>query len=64
MCQEVFATVMDFFASGAPVFKEDHAPKTEAAGEEDDEVVAMVKELLDTRIRPVIHEVCCAELVH
>jgi hypothetical protein len=53
--QEVFAVIMDFFASGAPVFKEDVVRQTSAA-DDDDEVVAMVKELLDTRIRPVIHE--------
>lgn len=56
---EIFATIMDFFASGLPVVHE--AAYAEAAGltlddEDDDEVVLMIKELLDTRIRPTVQE--------
>ncbi|XP_038602596.1 NFU1 iron-sulfur cluster scaffold homolog, mitochondrial isoform X2 [Tachyglossus aculeatus] len=47
---DIYATIMDFFASGLPVVTEE-APSAEAATEEEDEVVAMIKELLDTRIR-------------
>ncbi|NXS03370.1 NFU1 protein, partial [Oxylabes madagascariensis] len=48
---DIYATIMDFFASGLPVVT-DEAPRTDtAASEEDDEVVLMIKELLDTRIR-------------
>ncbi|NXY00100.1 NFU1 protein, partial [Centropus bengalensis] len=48
---DIYATIMDFFASGLPVVTEE-APRTDtAASEEDDEVVLMIKELLDTRIR-------------
>ncbi len=55
---EVFATVMDFFSSGLPVINEEaeaNSPDTQVQ-EDDDEVVAMIKELLDTRIRPTVQE--------
>lgn len=56
MKPDIYATIMDFFSSGLPVVTED-APRSEtAATEEDDEVVAMIKELLDTRIRPTVQE--------
>ncbi|XP_027007136.1 NFU1 iron-sulfur cluster scaffold homolog, mitochondrial isoform X1 [Tachysurus fulvidraco] len=54
---DVFATIMDFFTSGIPVINEDTVPRTDTApSEDDDEVVAMIKELLDTRIRPTVQE--------
>ncbi|CAM4631035.1 NFU1 iron-sulfur cluster scaffold homolog, mitochondrial isoform X2 [Lepidochelys kempii] len=53
---DIYATIMDFFASGLPVITEE-APRTDtAASEDDDEVVLMIKELLDTRIRPTVQE--------
>ncbi|KAF7236716.1 hypothetical protein EYD10_16565 [Varanus komodoensis] len=53
---DVYATIMDFYASGLPVITEE-APHSETApSEEDDEVVLMIKELLDTRIRPTVQE--------
>ncbi|NWI65522.1 NFU1 protein, partial [Todus mexicanus] len=53
---DIYATIMDFYASGLPVVT-DEAPRTDtAASEEDDEVVLMIKELLDTRIRPTVQE--------
>ncbi|XP_075391647.1 NFU1 iron-sulfur cluster scaffold homolog, mitochondrial isoform X3 [Tenrec ecaudatus] len=51
---DIYAAVMDFFASGLPLVTEETA--SEAGSEEDDEVVAMIKELLDTRIRPTVQE--------
>ncbi|XP_051964704.1 NFU1 iron-sulfur cluster scaffold homolog, mitochondrial-like [Xyrauchen texanus] len=54
---DVFATIMDFFSSGLPVVNEADAPRADTApSEDDDEVVAMIKELLDTRIRPTVQE--------
>ncbi|KAJ7305284.1 hypothetical protein JRQ81_011201 [Phrynocephalus forsythii] len=53
---DIYATIMDFYASGLPVIT-DEAPRSDtAASEEDDEVVLMIKELLDTRIRPTVQE--------
>ncbi|XP_068594504.1 NFU1 iron-sulfur cluster scaffold homolog, mitochondrial [Brachionichthys hirsutus] len=54
---DLFAAIMDFFSSGLPVVNEDSQPNTDTApSEDDDEVVAMIKELLDTRIRPTVQE--------
>ncbi|XP_029915515.1 NFU1 iron-sulfur cluster scaffold homolog, mitochondrial [Myripristis murdjan] len=54
---DVFAAIMDFFATGLPVLNEDSLPSADTApSDDDDEVVAMIKELLDTRIRPTVQE--------
>ncbi|XP_065223716.1 NFU1 iron-sulfur cluster scaffold homolog, mitochondrial-like [Planococcus citri] len=55
---EIFATLMDFFATGLPIITE---AKSKSEGDvaeegEDDETVLMIKELLDTRIRPIVQE--------
>ncbi|KAB1266855.1 NFU1 iron-sulfur cluster scaffold-like protein; mitochondrial [Camelus dromedarius] len=50
---DIYATIMDFFASGLPLVTEETS-SGEAGSEDDDEVVAMIKELLDTRIRYVL----------
>ena len=44
---------MDFFASNLPVVNEDAEPVSADTEiyEDDDDTVAMIKELLDTRIR-------------
>ncbi|XP_020635812.3 NFU1 iron-sulfur cluster scaffold homolog, mitochondrial isoform X1 [Pogona vitticeps] len=53
---DIYATIMDFYSSGLPVIT-DEAPRSDTApSEEDDEVVLMIKELLDTRIRPTVQE--------
>ena len=57
---DIFACIMDFFASGQPVMLDADdaaaAPADTAIDEEDDEVVQLIKELLDTRIRPAVQE--------
>ena len=55
----VFATIMDFFTSGQPVLFEEDEKEAYATGEpaeEEDETVMMIKELLETRIRPTVQE--------
>lgn len=72
---EIFAVIMDFFASGIPVLT-DAAPNTDTRNkkpyvfiyhycyyqffiefnEDDDETVMMIKELLDSKIRPTVQE--------
>jgi Fe-S cluster biogenesis protein NfuA len=48
----VLGVVMEHFTSGQPLLLHDNA---EAAGdEEDSEVVAQIKELLETRVRPAV----------
>ncbi|XP_026477416.1 NFU1 iron-sulfur cluster scaffold homolog, mitochondrial-like [Ctenocephalides felis] len=53
---ELFATIMDFFASGLPVLTEAKPSSDTQINEEDSETVMMIKELLDTRIRPTVQE--------
>lgn len=60
---EIYATIMDFFASGLPVVTEateqDKAKAAESSQEgeeEENETVALIKELLDSRIRPTVQE--------
>jgi len=55
---EIYAIIMDFFASGLPVVTESKGESTDEseAVEEEDETVALIKELLDSRIRPTVQE--------
>lgn len=57
---DIFATIMDFFASGLPVITEDEVEPDRASSsgdyDEEDETVQMIRELLDTRIRPTVQE--------
>lgn len=52
----VFATLMDFFSSNQPIILDEKDQEIAEDGEEVDETVAMIKELLDTRIRPTVQE--------
>ncbi|HUC11083.1 MAG TPA: NifU family protein [Stellaceae bacterium] len=54
----ILAAIMEHFTTGRPVFAEgveisDAAPGHDAE-DEDDEVVAQIKELLETRVRPAV----------
>ena len=57
---EVFAAVMEFYSSGDPLFRDQAEVDAMAAAggtapdPNDSEVVLMIKELLDTRIRPSV----------
>lgn len=59
---EVFSFIMEHFSSGKPLFKEgsevseDDEPEDTRILDSDSEVVAMIKDLLATRIRPSIME--------
>ncbi|XP_065078198.1 NFU1 iron-sulfur cluster scaffold homolog, mitochondrial-like [Ochlerotatus camptorhynchus] len=53
---EVFAVVMDFFASGLPVVTDAKPMGDTQVNEDDDEAVQMIKELLDSKIRPTVQE--------
>lgn len=56
---EIYSSMMEFFTAGHSLFPD---PSTAQAGADttildtDSEVVAMIKELLDTRVRPAIQE--------
>lgn len=53
---EIYAVIMDFFASGLPILTDEKPPADTEIEDDDDEVVALIKELLDTRIRPTVQE--------
>lgn len=65
---EIFAVIMDHFAMNLPIINEemdkiasernenDHYPTDENMKEEDKETVELIKELLDSRIRPTVQE--------
>jgi len=54
---EIFATLMDFFTSGLPVVHlEEKMVGDSGETDEDDDTIQMIKELLDTRIRPTVME--------
>ena len=52
----VFSAIMDHYASGKPAVSEMAEVTDTTIFEHDDEVVAMIKELLETRIRPAVQE--------
>jgi len=53
---EIYATIMDFFASGLPILTDAKPTSDTQIHEDDDEIVMMIKELLDSRIRPTVQE--------
>lgn len=55
---EVFAAIMDFYTSSQPLFYDAKTPSPSdtAIKEDDDEIVAMIKELIETRIRPAVQD--------
>lgn len=53
----VLAAIMEHFTAGRPVVTGESADgetPAGAAGEEDDEIVSQIKELLETRVRPAV----------
>ncbi len=50
----VLSTVVDHFVSGRPVVEGDADLADEDVAPEDAEIVAQIKELLDTRVRPAV----------
>ncbi|KAI9469342.1 scaffold protein Nfu/NifU N terminal-domain-containing protein [Zychaea mexicana] len=58
MKPDIYAAIMDHFSSGQPIVFDanDLAASDTAIHEDDSEEVQMIKELLDTRIRPAIQE--------
>jgi len=53
---QIFGLITEFYMSGEPLLTGDSAPSDTAIQPEDDEIVATIKELLDTRIRPIVQE--------
>lgn len=54
---EIFSLLTEHFSSGMPVVQEGTEVASDTAAHEDDtEVVSMIKEIIDTRVRPAIQE--------
>ncbi|CAL9768879.1 unnamed protein product [Musa acuminata subsp. burmannicoides] len=55
---EIFAAIMDFYSSGKPLLLDSNVAAyiDTAIHEDDSEIVAMIKELLETRIRPAVQD--------
>jgi Fe-S cluster biogenesis protein NfuA len=51
---KVLGAIMEHFLAGAPVLLEDAEAEAEDVDPADQEVVAQIKELLDTRVRPAV----------
>ncbi len=49
---QLLAAIMDHYTSGAVLLTDDG--KAQVAGEDDSEVVAQIKELIETRVRPAV----------
>jgi len=49
----VLGAIMEHFTAGKPILAEGAAPSAAAEGEDSD-IVAQIKELLDTRVRPAV----------
>lgn len=53
---EVFAAIMDHYATGKPALTDAPEITDTTIFDDDDEVVTMIKELLESRIRPAVQE--------
>jgi len=56
MRPEIFSCLMDFFDSDKPVLVSEPIISDTTILDDDDEVVAMIKELIEQRIRPAVQE--------
>ncbi|KAF9948494.1 hypothetical protein BGZ65_008031 [Modicella reniformis] len=59
MKPDIYSSIMDFFASGQPIINSEDGETVHSDTmilEDDSETVQMIKELLDTRIRPSIQD--------
>ncbi|MEM8784453.1 MAG: NifU family protein [Pseudomonadota bacterium] len=50
----LLGAIMDFYLSGAPVFRGDVGVSEDGEATEDDEVIQQIRELIDTRVRPAV----------
>lgn len=50
----ILGAIMEHFATGRPLFTDDSAVSVHVESGEDDELVARIKEILETRVRPAV----------
>ena len=48
--------IQEFYSSGDPLFTEDPLPTDTSVKDDDTETVMLIKEILETRIRPMVQE--------
>jgi len=53
---QVFSVVLDFLAEGKPVMNDEVASSDTTILDTDNEIVATIKELIETRVRPAVQE--------
>eukprot|EP00210_Caulerpa_lentillifera_P002068 g1983.t1 len=53
---DIFAAITEFFSSGEALFLDESADPATTIQDDDDEVVAAIKEILETRIRPAVQD--------
>ena len=51
---KVLAYIMDFFETKSPILNELDAKEDKAESEEDSEIVSLIKELIEERVRPAV----------
>eukprot|EP00357_Protocruzia_adherens_P023517 CAMPEP_0115019996 /NCGR_PEP_ID=MMETSP0216-20121206/29820_1 /TAXON_ID=223996 /ORGANISM="Protocruzia adherens, Strain Boccale" /LENGTH=195 /DNA_ID=CAMNT_0002391661 /DNA_START=119 /DNA_END=706 /DNA_ORIENTATION=- len=52
----IFEVVTEHYASEQPLFTDEPQPEDTTVNDDDSEVVAMIKEILETRVRPFVQE--------
>ena len=50
----ILGGIMEHFTSGEPVIAEGAAVAAAGDGDDDDEIIAQIKELIETRVRPAV----------
>ena len=60
----IFAKILDLFAENRPVIEESQVVTDTTILETDSEIVALIKELLETRIRPSVQDDGGIERLH
>jgi len=53
---DIFAVIMDFFTTGQPVISDEVPSQDVEDTADDDETITMIKELIETRIRPTVQD--------
>lgn len=53
---QIFAKIIEFSSSGKPLLTEEPQREDTSIKPEDTEIVAMIKEIIDTRVRPAVQE--------
>jgi len=53
---QIYSTIVEYFTAGTPLFTDEPRPEDTEVKDGDSEVVIMIKEILETRVRPVVQE--------